>query len=311
MPPAGRHSSFRRYDRAVKIAVVLTIAAAGIAGARVTRTIANTERPTDTLDRPYAPNPKLAPILALGYRELAADLTFVRMVGYFPSPESEPQATADLTEAMVELDPMFRRAYEFGAIAMTDARKSPDQALQLRAIALLERGARMFPTSYRFPMLAGQIYVGDLQTTDPKQRREWNEMGALLLESASRKPGAPADSAVQAAAIRSKLGQRQRAIDSLHELVLVTGDLRARQSILDKLAELEADNAGEIAAELLEQRKQFERRWKSSRAAMPATMYILIGPRIEPGFDLGALATGGQDVIGSEDFERLEPLTDP
>ena len=294
----------------VKIAVALVIAATGIAGARFSRTVANTERPSETLDRPYAPNPTAAPILVLGYRELAADLMFVRMVGYFPSPDSDPADTAALAEAMIELDPMFRRGYEFGAIAMTDARKDPDQALQLRAIALLEQGARMFPTNYQFPKLAGEIYLGDLQTTDPKQRRDWDEKGALLLESASRKPGAPADSAMLAAGMRSKLGQHQRAIDSLRELVLVTSDLRARQSILDKLSQLQRDEGGELAAELLETRKEFERQWKDSRPALPPTMFVLLGARPAPGFDLGDLAVG-QDVVGTEAFERLEPLKDP
>ena len=53
-----------------------------------------------------------------------------------------------------------------------------------------------------------------------------------------------------------------------------------------------------------------EAAWHATRPAVPATMFVLVGPPIAPGFDLADLATGGRDVIGSEGFERLEPLTD-
>jgi len=290
--------------------VVIAIAATGLVGARIARLAANADRPTAAVDRPYAPSPVAAPIISLGYREAAADLAFVRLMGYFPDPQSEPRATAALADAIVALDPMFRRAYELGAIAMTDARRKPELDLQLRAIALLERGGRLFPTYYRFPKLAGQIYIGDLETTDPVQRRLWDEKGALLLESASRKPGAPAEMGMLAVHMRTKLGQHQRAIENLQELFLVTTDLRARREILDRLATLQADTGGELAAELLAQRKRFERRWQAERPAVPPTMYILIGPGLRPGFALADLATGGRDLISAESFEHLEPLTD-
>ena len=286
---------------------MIAIAAAGIVIARSARVAANAARPKLSIDRPYAPSPTAAPILALGYREMAADLMFVRMVGYFPDRDSEPEATAAIAEAIVALDPQFRRAYEFGAIALTDARRSQNLALQLRAIALLERGASQFPTSYRFPMLAGQIYIGDLATDDPAQRRQWNEKGTLLLESASRKPGAPAGIGMIVAGMRTKLGQHQRAIASLRELFQITTDAQARREILTKLAGLEAStNAGELAAELLERRRRFEEQWKRERPSLPVTMFILIGPRIAPGFDRTELATGGRDVISTDDFEQLD-----
>lgn len=294
----------------MRSALVIALAVLGVGVARVARGVAKDQRPTVTLDRPYAPSPTAARILTLGYREMAADLALVRLLGYFPLTTSEPDVSAALAEAIVGLDPMYRRVYELGAIAMTDARREPDLKLQLRAIALLERGARMFPTNYRFPKLAGQIYIGDLQTTDPAQRRSWNEKGALLLESAARKPGAPAEMGMLAVALRSKLGQHQRAIENLQELFLITSDLKARQEILQKLGDLQTDTSGELAAELFAQRKRFERTWQSERPAMPSTFYVLIGPPLSPGFDLVDLASGG-NLISTEMFELLDPVSDP
>lgn len=300
-----------RYSPGVRLLVVGIIAAGSLATARVARVGAASQRPQAITDVPYAPSPTAAPIVTLGYREIVADLLFVRMVGYFGGPDNEAAGIAALAEAATTLDPSFRRVYDFGAVAMTAARRGVDNAIHLRAIALLEQAARAFPTYWRYPNLAGQIYLVDLQTDDEAQRRAWDEKGALLLETAARKPQAPAEAAMHAAILQTRFGQRERAISGLREMLLITSDTKARQRLIDKLAELADDDAGEIAAELFEARRQFETTWRKARPAIPPSTFLLVGPRLEPGFDLTNLATGGRDLIGSEGFERLEPLTDP
>jgi len=296
----------------VKLAVVAVVFAAGIGTARLARVRAAEERPSHSVgDEPYAPSASAAPIMTLGYRELAADLLFVRLIGYYGSQDNDAHVMASLAEAIVALDPQFRRAYEFGAVATTSARRGVDNRSHLRAIALLEHASREFPTHWKFPNLAGEIYLVDLQTHDAAQRRAWDQSGALLLESAARKPNSPAASALLAATLRTRLGQQQRAIDGLRELLLLTSDQHARRKIIDQIAKLANQNADEIAQEMLIARKQFEREWNEARPAIPATFYLHLGPPIQPGFDLGSLATGGRDVIGSEGFEPLEPITDP
>lgn len=296
----------------MKLAIIALIALAGVGTARIARVRAAAERPSNAIsDVPYAPSAASAPIMTLGYREMAADLLFVRLAGYYGSQDNEAHAMASLAEAITALDPQFRRAYEFGAVATTSARRGVDNRAHLRAIALLDQASKQFPTYWKFPKLAGEIYLVDLQTADLDQRRAWDEKGALLLESAARKPNAPAESALIAATLRSRLGQQQRAIDGLRELLLITSDRAARQHIIEKIATLANENAADIAAEMLIARKQFQREWNETRPTIPATFYLLLGPRIPPGFDLGELATGGRDVIGTEGFERLEPVVDP
>ena len=292
-------------------AVVAVLALAGVATARVARTLAASERPPESEAAPYTPSPTAAPFVTLGFRELGADLLYVRMIGYFGGGESEAHAVASLAEAITTLDPRFPRAYEIGAVAATGAKYGVDNDARLRAIALLRRASELYPTVYKYPNLAGQIYLVDLQTTDPAQRRAWDEQGMLLLESAARKPGAPAEAALYAATLQTRLGQQQHAIDSLRELMLITTDTKARAQIIERLAKLTEDAADEIAAEMLEARRTFERTWKDQRPALPPSMFILVGPPPAPGFDLGDLAAGGRDLIGTEGFERLEPLTDP
>jgi hypothetical protein len=191
---------------------------------------------------------------------------------------------------------------------MMSAHRSPDaQSLILRAIALLERGTELYPDDYDLPRLAGEAYVADLRTTDAAQRRIWDERGVRFLESAARKPNAPADTALMATALQTKLGQHQRAKASLRELFAITSDLAAQARILEQLAELENTDSAELANEILENRRRFEKQWLGDRPYLAPSLWIQLGPRAPAAFDLTDLATGGRDLAGAA-FERLEPI---
>ena len=284
------------------------LAILALAGARVAREAAEARAPAVIADEPYAPAPDTAPLVTLGYRELSADLLFLRLKGYFGGSESTANGIAALVEAIAALDPRYHRIYEWGGRAITLASRGVDNAAYRRAIAVLEAGAQQFPDDWKLPYLAGQIYTQDLQTKDPAERRAWDERGTLLTESAIRKPNAPAEAATWAATMRTRLGQHQRAIDGLREMVLVTDDASARARLLAKLADLEHQGESELAAELLEARHRFEAAWYATRPAVTPGMYLLLGPPLSPSFDLGALATGGRDLVGAQPFEGLEPL---
>lgn len=292
----------------MKPVLVAACAVASLGIAKLAREAARDLRAEAGIEAPFAPSPDAAPYVSLGYRELAADLLFIRLKGYFGGAQNSGAAIADLAEAIAAADPAFFRIYEWGARAMTAASEGVDQSIYLRAIRLLEAGAHRFPQDWKLPHFAGQIYMVDLKTTDPAQRRAWDERGAQLLEAATRKPNAPASSSIVAANLRTKLGQQQQAIEGLREMLLVTEDVHARQRIIDKLATLEAKASDEIAYELLAARKRFLETWKRERPMVPPTLFVLLGPPLPRTFDLGDLAVGGTDVIGSEVYEPLEPL---
>lgn len=293
----------------MKWPIGLLIAAISLGGARLAKSSISSAR-RDEVAEPYTPSPASAPFVSLGYREAFADVLFVRLIGYFSDEHSRGPAVASLAETIATLNPRFARIYEMGANAMTIARHDVDQSTYLRAIDLLERGMKEFPGDWHLPYLAGQIYTQDLQTDDANQRREWDERGALLIESAVRKPGAPQQAAAWAAVMRTKLGQHERAAQSLREMILITNNAEARQRMIDQLAKLEDQDADVLRAELGAQRIQFLKAWKRDRRWLPATFYVLLGKRLELGFDLDDLATGGRDLIGTE-LQRegeLEPL---
>jgi hypothetical protein len=289
----------------------LACAVVAYAGARGAQVAAHALREGDSVEEPpFAPSPNAAPFVAVGYREVMADLLYARLLTYFGGRDSTADGVAGLVEAIVELDPRFHRIYDWGNRAMTFATHGVDQRTFERALAVLERGMKEFPDDWRLPYAAGQIYMLDLQTKDPRERRTWDQRGALLFETASRKPNAPANASLAAAHLRTQLGQSQRAADSLREMLLITHDAKARARLVEKLAELEHANADAIAGEVLELRRRFESDWDRDRPAVPQTMYILLGPPLPKRFDMGDLATGGRDLAGAQLPERLEPPSD-
>jgi hypothetical protein len=289
--------------------VALAVAGLAFTGARAARTVAEGRQTKEAASEPYAPSPAAAPYMSLGYREAIADALFVRLRGYFGDVHNTADGLAALCEAIVELDPRFGRIYDYCGNAMTLVVKHDiPQSIYHRALALVARGMDEFPNDWRLPNLAAQIYTQDLKTDDPKQRREWDEKATMLVESAIRKPGAPANLADWAAVMRTRFGQHERAVQGLRELILTTEDLSARKMLLERLAELEEENADAIAGELLEARNKFESVWKAERPAVPATWYVLLGPRLAPGFDMTTLATGGHDLVTSAGPEKLAPV---
>jgi hypothetical protein len=290
--------------------LALLVAGAALAGARGAREAAGAlARQDDEAAAPYTPSPSSAPYVSLGYREMAADLLYVRLRGYWGEYYgTTADAIAALGEAITALDPKFYGVYEYAANAITIAEGGMNQSALLRAVALLERGVVEFPKDWRIPFLAGQIYLQDLQTEDGPLRRQWDERGVSLVESAIRKPGAPQKAALWAAHIRTRMGQRSRAVEGMRELLLTTTNEKVREELLARIAKLA--ESPELAAEIVEARNDFERAWRAERPYVNASMYVVLGPPSPPGFDLAELALGGRELTVTLDREPLEPLDD-
>src|SRR4029453_13345201 len=103
---------------------------------------------------------------------------------------------------------------------------------------------------------------------------------------------------------RTRLGQHQRAVDGLREMLLLTNDDTARARLLAQLADLQADSASEPAPALFDARRAFQSAWMAARPTVPASMFVLIGRPLSARFDLGMLATGRRDLVGTHVIER-------
>jgi len=286
---------------AVAAAAALVLAAQ-VLGAEAN---ASRDRWPKTVDLPFAPSPGAAPYVSLGYRELAADLLWIRAVGYVGSDDDRAIGTRALVEAIVALDPRFERVYDFGGLAMTAIGTNATNDDMLAAIRVLERGMKEFPANYKLPLTAGQIYTVELASDDPAHVQAWQLEGARMLERAVRIPGAPKEVATFAAHLRTKLGQRDKALRDLRELIVYTTDARQREKLVAKLAELTEGDADALAYELEVEQRRFEALWKATRPDVPPSAFLLIGPPLSPSFRLEDLAVD-RDLIGAD--EPIEPL---
>src|SRR5690606_3560759 len=123
--------------------------------------------------------------------------------------------------------------------------------------------------------LAGTRYWLDLKSKDPREQREFKERGAELIELAMRKPDAPADLATTAATIRTKLGQSERALKDLKEMVMTVDDPAAQRKLLQRVGDI-AD--ADLMRELRAARAVFDRAHIRHARDLPADMFVLLGP---------------------------------
>lgn len=293
-------------------AAAVLAALASVLGARTLGAQANQTRAEwpKSIDLPFAPSAGSAPYVSLGYREMLADLLWIRAIGYVGGDDDRAAGTRALVEAIVALDPRFERVYPFTGAALSAMGTEPSQDDLLASIRLLERGMQEFPENCKLPLLAGQVYTVELESDDPEQVARWQLEGVRYLERAVRIKGCPRDVATFAAHLRTKLGQRDKAVRDLRELILYTDNPKQRQALIEKLAELEEGDAAAIAYELEVEKKRFESEWLANRPEVPPTMYLLLGPPLSPSFRLEDLAVD-RDLIGSEaPIEPLPPLPD-
>lgn len=242
------------------------------------------------IDLPYAPSPGAAPYVSLGYRELGADLMWIRALSYFGGKDDTAEGLEGLIDALLALDPTFERACEWAprAIGWVDHGATNDD--HLWAARLLESCIPRSPQRYELPYLAGQVYALDLETEDKAQRAAWDARAAELLDHAMRMPGAPRNMATLVANLRTGLGQQERATRDLLELIATTDDAATRKELTAKLAKLQGQDADRIEFEMEATRAAFRRAWKAALPEAPEAMYILVGDPPPPWFDLGDLA---------------------
>jgi tetratricopeptide (TPR) repeat protein len=166
---------------------------------------------------PYVPpNPTLwlqsGPVanrLALGFRNLAADIYWMRAVVYYggkrrasaevPAVQANFSQLYPLLDLVTSLDPNFRVAYRFGAIFLTEAYPSGPGRPDL-AIALLQRGVDHDPGRWEYMEDIGFVHYWWLK--DYQQAAAW-------FTRAGEQPGAPAWLAPLAATTLAQGGDRQ------------------------------------------------------------------------------------------------------
>ncbi len=257
------------------------------------------------------PPPRAAPILAMGYRELMADVTWVRALVYYGSGrigESRFLYLTKFIDNILELDPYFKRVYEWAAYSVTHkAGYATRQELSLSA-DYLERAMKQFPDDAGLFWDAGIRYWLYMYGDSPEEKRRYRERAADLIEAAMHKPGANPNWPTMAAELRTRLGQREQAIRYLREMILTTNNNKARERMLRKFGYL-VDSV-DVADELLREAEAFDRAWKASVPYAPKTFHVLLGPEPSPVIDFDQLATD-RDLFMIDPLPAEDPVTPP
>src|SRR5690242_15524437 len=107
-----------------------------------------------TVQVPYAPSAGAAPYVTLGYREVAADLMWIRTIAYLGGKTDTSDGVRDLVEATLSLDDHYATAYDIGGLAIESANFGVDNDSHLEAISIFERGMKVFPDRWKYPYLA-------------------------------------------------------------------------------------------------------------------------------------------------------------
>ncbi|MFN2446830.1 MAG: hypothetical protein ABR606_14765 [Vicinamibacterales bacterium] len=205
--------------------------------------------------RPYhPPNPmlwvssRLASPLSLGFRNLVADLYWMRAVVYYGSQRrAEGQQNFDLLYPLLDLtttlDPRFRVAYRFGAIFLTEAYPSGAGRPDL-AIALLKRGLEHQPDGWEYAHDIGFVHYWWMR--DYQGAADW-------FRRASSLPGAPSWLGPLAAVTMAEGGNRESSRQMWRQM-LETGDVDwVKRSAERRLLQLDAMDAIDRLNVLLEQ----------------------------------------------------------
>lgn len=247
--------------------------------------------------------------LSLGYHELAADLFWARALVYYGSAwggSGDLSQVEELADRIIELDPRFEPVYLWAPYAVVYRQGDATQAEYRSSVRYLEQAMAMFPDNYRHFWTAGTRYYIDLASDDPHVTRHYRERGARLIEEAMRKPDAPTELVTLAATMRSKLGQHQRALDNLQQMISMTDNAGARRKLIERLRQ----EAPDLADELTRERKALEERWQRDMAAVSLDFYILLGPPPPRAFDLRELTTP-YDLVGTPVEADEPPLATP
>jgi hypothetical protein len=232
------------------------------------------------------PAPGLARVLALGENELLADLSWVRTLVYYGDGLVHDTGMPDvekLVELINRLDPRFRRPYAWGAYATTFRKRVATQEEYHASVDILRRAVAQFPTDWELHWLLGLRLYFDIKDNGSKDE------GAMYIERAMRLPGSPPDLPMLAASLRTRLGQKERALRELREMILTLEDPKARKPLEARYAALASEAA---SSDLVQDAEKLDKEWKANLPYTPRTMHILVGPPPPVGFDLGNLAGG-------------------
>lgn len=249
----------------------------------------------------YMPSGEVLRKLSLGHEGLLADIYWTRVVQYFGRKRLDKDVRFGLLGPLMrittDLDPHLLIAYRFGAIFL--AGRAPEAAGRPQeAIALLKRGIVSNPDYWRFWQDLGFIYYWDLKDYQHAVR---------AFETGSQRPGAQVWIKALAAMVAAKGGDSAASRLLWTEIYQHAENDLVRQSALEHLAALEAQDQIKALNLLLDRFRAREGRPAHSMQELVAAGFLR-GIPADPSRVPYVIGPDGKAGLGPESKIKLQLL---
>ena len=242
----------------------------------------------------YLPPSDYLIVGSLGHREALADLLWMKTLVYYGEELMHRSGVKHLyryADAMLALDPDFKRVYRWVASSALYRTKEVTVDDAKAAIRYLEVAARRFPDDGELAWELGANYTYELAPMLPdNERAAAKRKGLDYLEAAAQRNAGPAWLALETAGQLNALGRREQAIRQLEDAYAVASDSRIKAQIEAQLGSMRTEAYAEA---LRRTAQQLEAARQRDFPYLDASLYLLIGPR--PAFGGDAWLAQGFD----------------
>ncbi|MFT3921891.1 MAG: hypothetical protein QM778_05095 [Myxococcales bacterium] len=235
----------------------------------------------------YLPPANWLPAVSLGYTSAAADLLWCRSLVYFGEEIGQRGNVRHLfqyMDAVIALDPTFRAAYRWAATGIIYRPVPPTIDEVTRGADYLRRAVERWPNDGELRWDLGsylRFELAPMVKNDPARKDRLLLEAAPHLHVAGIKGAGPPWLALNNATLLSRLGKKEQAIRQLEEVYATVSDEETRSDIMAKLTQLRSESYAEAVQVAVE---QFEREREASFPYMSPDLFLLLGPKVSPGY---------------------------
>jgi tetratricopeptide (TPR) repeat protein len=194
----------------------------------------NVDRQRQTIpkgvEQSYLPPGEYLKLAVLGYRNIVADVIWLKAVQNFSGRNQSRAAYLagyHAVDVATDLNPDFVHAYKASGTILSVWAKMPNES-----VAILGKGVQYNPTIWELPFFLGYDYFYELH--DPKTAAKYFQQAASL-------PRAPGWLGKLAARMTVEAGDPDSALEFLQRLYQATSDERIREGLLERMREVEAE----------------------------------------------------------------------
>lgn len=208
------------------------------------------DRARRVLDDAQIPRPLVARLASLGHTEWMVDVLWINALLYYSDTlhaRLPSRYLRSYSHTLTALDPRFRQAYLWGALALAYRTASVTVDDIRDAVALLRRGIAQIPED---PELYGQLGIylafelGPRLNNQSDEYRRTRTEAAEALRFACESGWGPGWMPLAAANLLEEAGRQGAAVDLLQSTMFRVEDPGLRQRITDRIASLQRSRAG-------------------------------------------------------------------